>query len=798
MKTKRFVAFALVIMTAFISCFCFSVWAIDENLAKNMVYSTTMEAPTENAFPNLAHEDPDYKLTDGAKASASAPFNDSKYVEFYRGTYVNIDFEFATSVFVNGFKCGFYSYSSAGVYAPREVFLYVSMDGIKWFEAVSDINQHRPADSVRHRIDISASSKDYYEAKYVRVRFSSDVFSSADEIEVFGVKNGVTGKAYTAEEFKYKDSFASNNNPAVDNIKHTVLIYNGAYYNGKATDLGSSDESDLLPYVAYLDENNAIIDTMFDSVLFLPLQPGDCNTNFSYKKGWDAYLDNTIGAYDKPINLSALNRSVKKVKEALKLEDSYKMNVFISVPYIENRNIVFGYDSNNRPIKPTTLDNRLNIIKDYIDSAVKAFTDAQLDNLNLTGFYWYSEAVPFYASTHEIELVKGFNEYVHTKDYGTIWIPYYCTPGVTMWEELGFDCVCMQSGYAFPKDKGSETGDAKPETVMDSMSFSQRYGMGVEFEISSADYSRYSKYLEASAKLGCMKSGVTMYYQEGNTGIFKRVYNSSNYRHLYDDTYKYIKGVLYSGVPEMNHDHPLYVPKNSQGSVGKLPVTDSDTNKYQLKIESITKTTHGKLVFDADGFYQYIPDKDFVGTDSFSFTLTDGINTSKDYTVNIVVDENVIPFNGTDTKLRSEKVIIYTQEETSGTQKVENEKLYEVSVASDGTVVEISEIGNLTVPKNGYVISASGSRAEELKKLSSSVKKITLDIITKTVYLKGVDDAEKDEASEEQSISDVSAETSKEEDKSSDNTTTIIIIAVIATLVIVGVAVILISKKKHK
>lgn len=50
-----------------------------------------------------------------------------------------------------------------------------------------------------------------------------------------------------------------------------------------------------------------------------------------------------------------------------------------------------------------------------------------------------AELVNYAAADFSEELVVSFNDYVHSKELGTMWIPYYCAPGMERAVELGFD-----------------------------------------------------------------------------------------------------------------------------------------------------------------------------------------------------------------------------------------------------------------------------------------------------------------------------------------------------------------------
>lgn len=64
---------------------------------------------------------------------------------------------------------------------------------------------------------------------------------------------------------------------------------------------------------------------------------------------------------------------------------------------------------------------------------------------------------------------------------------------------------------------------------------------------------------------------------------------------------------------------------------------DSDVDGQKLSAKKVTDPAHGTLSFDADGTFAYTPEYNFSGTDTFTYTVSDGIATSEPITVTIKV-----------------------------------------------------------------------------------------------------------------------------------------------------------------
>jgi VCBS repeat-containing protein len=81
-------------------------------------------------------------------------------------------------------------------------------------------------------------------------------------------------------------------------------------------------------------------------------------------------------------------------------------------------------------------------------------------------------------------------------------------------------------------------------------------------------------------------------------------------------------------------DTPLVV--SAQGGVLS---NDSDANNDALFATKVTDPSNGSVTLDGDGSFSYQPDEDFVGTDSFTYKVDDGIVYSNTATVWITVGE---------------------------------------------------------------------------------------------------------------------------------------------------------------
>jgi len=84
----------------------------------------------------------------------------------------------------------------------------------------------------------------------------------------------------------------------------------------------------------------------------------------------------------------------------------------------------------------------------------------------------------------------------------------------------------------------------------------------------------------------------------------------------------------------VDEDHTLAV----DAGAGVLH-NDADADGDTLTVTLVTDASHGTLALGADGSFSYTPDADFYGTDSFTYTVNDGLAASGLGTVPITVNQ---------------------------------------------------------------------------------------------------------------------------------------------------------------
>jgi hypothetical protein len=110
--------------------------------------------------------------------------------------------------------------------------------------------------------------------------------------------------------------------------------------------------------------------------------------------------------------------------------------------------------------------------------------------------------------------------------------------------------------------------------------------------------------------------------------------------------YSHTGGIYYASAPAnqlpVANDDSFSVVENLMLVVPAPGVLDNDTDPNDHNISAVldTTTTNGSLELIGDGSFTYMPDPDFVGDDTFTYHVFDGLGNSNVATVTITVNEN--------------------------------------------------------------------------------------------------------------------------------------------------------------
>lgn len=524
------------------------------NLAKGLPYTVAV-ADFDEGLTNIQKSYPDTgqaELTDGLFGSVSS-FSDPGWIGYLRQGNRTVTFDLGRPSGVHIIRAHFLQDKSAGILFPRKVSFAVSHDGEHWAD-VGTVKTAIPLSQggqVEQWFSVEAMAK----ARYVRVIFQPDIWSFIDEIEIIGTEtpdhvDTLKAEKKGADEFQPL-GYAQPGTAQTAGASHQVLIYTGTYKNQA---LLTWDKDRFIPYVGYVGPDGQVTDFMFDSFLFLPVSPNAAGRRYDYAgpqsnmADWVAYLDQIFAD---GYQLQALNEAVREVKATLG-DDSYQPPVHIAVPYpsplqtkfgdLDGDGIAESFAESSYPDEPIrAYENRVAAIAWYMDEVIRRWSEAGLDQLRLAGFYWHSETVRYADSQFEEAVISEFNRLAHERGMLTEWIPYFNAEGLRDWASYGFDVAVHQPNYVF----NTSVPESRLEAAAD---FSQKYGMGVEMELSwqvlqlPAYQTRYYDYLDHGVTDGYMTGAFHPWYQEVKL-LYDAAYSSNPMaRDVYEKTYQFIKG----------------------------------------------------------------------------------------------------------------------------------------------------------------------------------------------------------------------------------------------------------------
>lgn len=578
----------------------------EQNLVSGKGYRIKSTFRVDEQFQTDYYNSPitNKALTDGKTGGNS--FGDGAYFHFTRflGRTIFFDLEMVSGV--SSVTVGFLMDKPTGITLPETVSVLGSMDGVSWGELAigTPTTTRNDAHRVSFKLDFDKTA-----VRFIAVKTGVNSHLWMDEITVTGTKDVTGAKKLetTKEETVFPNQYLSPD--ALGGIENIILMYNYKTENPAA---GLNTKEKQLIYAAYHNSKGEIVDTFFDSFLYLPCSTvtpsgGHLYYDATHPSRASDWLDYENDLFHESANVPALNEAVADMDKALGTDT--EMPVFFSIFSTVYGDKGFGdIEGEIGGVDFTKIEDRKKVITWWIDHQAERFEQGGYENLALKGFYWYHEAIET-SDPHEIELVKFTADYLHSKGYYFIWIPYYQSSGFTNWKSYGFDAAVMQPNYMF--------NDSIPESrLYDNAEHTKMLGLGVEIEAdygvlsSPAKREKYRDYLRVGVETGYMHS-IKMYYQD--SGVYYNAYKSSDayYHSVYDETYRYAKGTLYFGIPELESTE--FHGKQDKTLI-IFPDTKDDT---AVTAALVGAPKYGSVRAANNGRLYYYPAEGFVGTDTF-------------------------------------------------------------------------------------------------------------------------------------------------------------------------------------
>ncbi|MDD4164301.1 MAG: DUF4855 domain-containing protein [Eubacteriales bacterium] len=669
MLLKRIGVFLLTICFFIIESSMIPVYAANPeavNLVRGLPYKIDTGEPMTHSY---LHYEPDKynidngQLTDGV--TAMTDYSSSAWYCAMRGVSRIVTFDFGELMSVSGFSAGFLHIKNMAIYAPRYVNVMLSEDGENYQTVCRTSPDFDITDVTTRRADIAEDFKNCYWARYAKVEYCCDIFAYCDEIRIFGTQTK------TGSERRIKPD-EKTNNPGylmdIAGVKNIIKIYNGYYEEQSVAD---NTAEELLPYIAYVQSDGSYTDTMFDSVAFVP-----CHTDYpsggrlvktNGKNGavmsdWLLYLENT---FKQGINCDALNTVVGEVYS--RIGKKGRLTVFFTLPYPTVISGAFGdIDGDGIDEKCTTLEERTDILKWFINLTYSTFKKAGYENLNFGGFYWYRESIDYYETDHEQELINRTSTYLTSRKFKFIYDPFYLSTGFDHWKELGFDAAVMQPNLVF-RDY------FEPEMLGEFAVTINKHNLGIEIETGepgsfvSDKYKEYGltyeRYLYYGLQTGYMSSLHTFYQGAGPGTIYNfckaEIYTEKgNYlRSLYDKTYRFIKETYTANTPAV--EIPDFTTTSGQKNARiAMKITDSDTLLGDISVIFTKEPEHGTVTaLPNKKSIVFTAQQNYSGIDTFEVVVYDNFTYSEPLTVTVTIVDTTESSNGDSTVTDNESSI---------------------------------------------------------------------------------------------------------------------------------------------
>ncbi len=558
-------------------------------------------------------------MTDGNPATANDIHN-GQYFKLFNGGYRDIYYDFGATSAVKRVTAQFTHNVSWGVTATPTVDIALSENGTVWYSAAKiDVTPQ----SANEIVKVEHTFKKPIKARFIRYTVYIDLWVGIGELEAFGTTSvsGAVSLENSGAELISDKGYLEPDTEILNGASDLMLLY-------QRTDRRFSVE-ELIPFLAYVDSEGSIKDTMFDSFLFLmsgSFPSGRGGTEKSTKADWEWTIQDLFAEGG---NLLALEEAAGRVKAELGLGDDCKYPFTVSL-YYPNTDVTDFGDINGDGVSEAFDNdkNRLAALEWYMNTFEAKLAEYDFKNIEFGGYYWYNESITTRGNSPYI--VKETAKEVHSRGYDFIWIPYFLSNGFTDWEALGFDAACMQPNYVFD--------DKTPFSNLEvTASLAKLHGMGVEIEMdyacinNAAAQERYLAYLTEGARLGYMKNTWHMYYQDV-TALYTCSKASGKARELYDRTYQFIKGIL-PAYPDAAE--PLeFTAKAGELFIGSLAENALEGTEFALSLSS----EQGSVSVSADGKFIFCPPADFKGSVTFAYTYNAGMGESKPSYVTIIIE----------------------------------------------------------------------------------------------------------------------------------------------------------------
>ena len=307
-------------------------------------------------------------------------------------------------------------------------------------------------------------------------------------------------------------------------VRDLVLIYDGGTHRKV-----NWDKEQFAPYVATDATSDNQSEWLFDGFLFLEIFH---DNNRGYATGYrkqGAQKEHWEGLIDKYLtqgrDIAALNEAIGDARQNIG-GNFHRRKIVLSLPEPILGQTDWGeidgiaLDFNND-------EDRLKACKWYIDLLIEKVKAANLENIQLCGFYWLAEH-----ATETRTFVKRVADYIHQLDLDFYWIPYFKADGYERWAEWGFDHAYLQPNHFF----NTQIEDSRIDETC-SLAKAAEMSLEMEFDESALQQNgdrggRMAAYIDSYERNGIFESKNIAYYQ-GNDAWSKLKSGTEQDQRLY-------------------------------------------------------------------------------------------------------------------------------------------------------------------------------------------------------------------------------------------------------------------------
>ncbi len=491
-----------------------------------------------NAVSGVVNESERF-LTNGVTGEIS---KQETWLGFDGGIVVELTVDLGDIYAVEGFDIGFLHDSGFGIYCPDEVRFFLSENGNDFLLAETVSAPYPASFGIKTRASYRSSTEDAFCARFVKIEFGVENRVCCDELRVFGnspigFEKSLSGLALKSNG---KDGFASRKSLG-DVCDVPLISYAHLSEDGETSRLGFDD---LVPILAYVDNDGTVKDLMFDSVALCNSFVGNCpsggcithhRAETSLLSDWEWLIDELFAENS---NLKALNNVGDFIKKSLSLPVDYKFKVYLSSPVPKTAFKPFG-DMNGDGIEEKLLtgEDCVAAFSWFVDAVARRFEAECLQNLVIEGFVWNNNHITREKRDDEITFASGCVSELHSRGYKCLFVTDCVKGGCDRSDEIGFDCTAIRYEVE--------------EFNVDALC--RKYGFGVALQSSFGILNPQTKnkcgavlysQLRNCAENGMMTDTVHVYDQAIALSICAT--SPDEYlRGIYDDLYRFIKGILF-------------------------------------------------------------------------------------------------------------------------------------------------------------------------------------------------------------------------------------------------------------